>query len=209
MKKITTLFLSIIVLLFTCIPAFAINDPVIVDDKATFVLYDDSGNSYELDAELVETNNSASIYSASNNFAKTYNVAIPKRIVSDNHNSTGADSSYCANVSLTIYYTVNNSVIPSLYRLDGASGSYTITDPNVTSWNADLNFFYGGHNPSTGVWARDTDKIKNIGTPFNYYTGYSVFVAPIEGYLDQIGSSVVFNFKMGTRSFTGEFKVTV
>ena len=172
------------------------------------IIYDDNGNSYEITPELIETN-TVLLREATPILTSTYNMAIPANILYGNSNLSGADDSNCASVNLTTYFYKNDGYTPNAYNLYGASGSYSITDPNVTSWTANLNFFYAGQSVSTGMWAQDSRTIYNVGSSFNHNSGFTEYVVPISGYLDQIGSSLTFNFTMGTRTFTGEFKVPV
>lgn len=184
------------------VPEYIEND----SKKAIMTICDDENNIYEIKRTEVEEPVLTTRAYLGNEKSVSYTAAVPSAILNSDKASSGRDDSYCANVSLRIYYTEDTSSAPYAYRLNRASGSYKITDPNITSRKANLNFFYSGWSKNN-ILAQDSKTVQNIGTSFNQSTGFTQFVSL--GGSTYMGSSVTFDFAMGSRKFTGEFKVCI
>lgn len=205
MKKIITFVLTAVIL---AVAVFAAR-PKISRGNAVFTLYDEEGNSYPINRELQQSVTPAVLQSADNILYEKYSANIPKAILDNSHTSTGADSSYCANVTITIYYTCDNRRDDAVYRLDKVCGEYSAIDRDIKIRSADLDYFYTGQKPENGFWTRKFVEVSDVKSPFDCDTGFAEFTVPIEDYPGQMGARLILNFAAGDRAFKGEFMVCV
>lgn len=204
-KRFTSLFTALALLSAMTAPAVAVEENALEVNQATpgpivvGILTDDRGDEYEIAGVLVENAYSAYGMTPQEEISATYRFDVPTLTAGDlTSTKDGPDTGYASHIWLTISYRTRFGNTGMEYLMTGASGHWTITDPNVLVKSTNLVCGCSG-----GITSQTTLPGCSVTNPFDVPTGFKYYVPDNGGIL---GAILTLEYMMGTRTWSFEMK---
>lgn len=208
MKKIISMCLSLAMMFSICtIAAQATsvvpgNTVLSISDTATGRIIDSDGNEVQVTGYRVD--NPITINAENDEYAVTYEYAIPLSTLYHTDSVTGSDSTSYLSATLTVYYT-EYDIEPAEYLLTKVTGSWS--DPNTadgTSVSETADIYAICKGIGTGNLFRDQQKEGSITSGSFFSPGFQYSIQPTYGAL---GAVMTVSISQGsTRHWTLELE---